>query len=47
MGVFEAAQMVALSIFGIEESVIFAYAVISHSFYLVTDHYHWRHRTGA
>lgn len=35
VGVFEAAQVVALSIFGIEESVIFAYAVISHSFYLV------------
>lgn len=35
VGVFEAAQVVALSIFGIEESVIFAYAVISHSFYLI------------
>lgn len=35
IGVFEAAQVVALSIFGLDESLILAYAVFAHSLYLI------------
>jgi hypothetical protein len=35
VGVFEAAMTYALSLFGIPESTAFAYAVVSHSLYLV------------
>ena len=35
IGVFEAAQVVALSVFGLDESLILAYAVFSHSLYLI------------